>query len=191
MKLISTAAKKSIPPFIWAGIPQFAVLVGKNGSGKSQLLETLESGTVHQRQNLLNIVGPITFDPPVIKALRLNCNQLQLSSAASATDFKADLNNIDQLISNTVNQESLEGNIKQYLTKILIGDTNYAGFNGGTLSRYFNVYYFSEINFVKTKEMFRLDIFLKLFGNPPWQEINSKLKEFKVKFNLVSPNKKK
>jgi predicted ATP-binding protein involved in virulence len=56
--IVKTEKKiKSIPPFEWE-VPDFAVLVGKNGSGKTQLLEIIRDSLTRSKAEEITISLP-------------------------------------------------------------------------------------------------------------------------------------
>lgn len=66
---------KSIKPFQWPEIPEFAVLTGKNGSGKTQLLELLAhhlASSPEELQNIRKKPAKNPFDGTVLEVAGFN-----------------------------------------------------------------------------------------------------------------------
>ncbi len=203
---------KSIDDLAWENLPNFAILTGLNGGGKSQLLEVLAYGisnTHHPRNNQLlgidvTVIGD-TFgadDVAYVPASGTFSNDMALG-VAQIQDLKSGL--YDQLQEHNVraniqmrgrrarlqkflNVDRLENVSKAEFIKRLPDDYAFMLEDEDVVAGLVHVFVAYRLRFAERLEKGETrDAIIKDLGQPPWEVVNKALEVADFPYRVTSP----
>lgn len=202
---------KSITPFEWKNIPNFAIITGPNGSGKSQLLELIYNSIINKTGTIERVEINEKINSNEITYLRgewdlqntseVNLSKIQMSLDQQFQNLKSNLNRgiilneadarRQALISyiliktgkKTINELTVD-EFSKYIPEIFIEQENQLSQKIGEL---FYNYRLSEIE--KLAEGLTPEEIIQSLGQKPWIILREIINESKLPFEINDPSK--
>lgn len=153
LKSIEVKDYKAINDLVWNNIPQFAVITGKNGTGKSQLLEYINSKNLSklQKENIMYVGSDFSFSNKTTSHnQQQHPAQDEYNIKNQLTQEKGILKTYLNMI-NEIKVISLESNSQFDITEYLGAKQNYTIYCDN--NEKFSLSNFGAYNFINTIEL--------------------------------------
>ncbi|GMT42342.1 MAG: hypothetical protein IEMM0002_0753 [bacterium] len=200
---------KSLGPFEWKNIPEFSVITGPNGSGKTHLLQLIKE-CISKNYNLLSVSNLKVNDSEIVfiqdswniltRESKINCPELDLDNLF--TLFNSFLEKGEKVIDpdryrvdrftdlfndlKKAKETNPEFGKTEFRDQLLRFFTTTSDFLGEHLAHVFAQYHFNYMHFVSIRSMEKEE-FKKMFGIAPWKVLNEIFKESGMPFRVNDP----